>query len=77
MSRVLNGNLIVLKWQNIRMVSNIKQRERESEREREREREQNLVKQFTLHSAGTFQRLSKDVISLEVTVFTKMSILDV
>ena len=75
MSRVLNGNLIVLKWQNIRMVSNIKQRERESERERERE--QNLVKQFTLHSAGTFQRLSKDVISLEVTVFTKMSILDV
>ena len=36
MSRVLNGNLIVLKWQNIRMVSNIKQRERERERERER-----------------------------------------
>ena len=97
MPRVLNGNLIVLKWQNIHVISNIKytaiyiyiyiiyiniylyiyiyiiyiyiyilQ---------------NLVKQVTLHSAEAysepFQRLSKEVISLEVTIFTKKPILDV
>ena len=41
----------------------------------EKEREQNLAKQFTLHSAEG----CKEVISLEVTIFTKtsISILDV
>ena len=46
--RVLNGNLIVLKWQNIHMISNIKWRERE------RETERHLVKQFTLHTVETY-----------------------
>ena len=44
MPRILNGNLIVLKWQNIHVISNIKQREKE----------QNLAKQFTLHSAEAY-----------------------
>ena len=34
MSRVSNVNLIVLKWQNTHMISNIRERERERERER-------------------------------------------
>ena len=60
MFRVSNGNLIVMKWQNVHMISNIcfKQRKREREREKERERdthtEQNLAKQFTLHSAEVY-----------------------
>ena len=51
MSRVSNGNLILLKWQNIHMISNIK------ENEREREREQNLAKPFTLHLAEAYSEL--------------------
>ena len=35
MSRVSNGNLNVLEWQNIHMISNIKEREIERETERE------------------------------------------
>ena len=57
MSRVLNGSLIVLKWQNIHMISNIKWRERERDRDRDRDREKerrNLTKQFTLHSAEVY-----------------------
>ena len=46
MSRISNGNLIVLKWQIIHMISNIK--------EREREREQNLAKQFALYPVETY-----------------------
>ena len=40
-----------------------------------------MAEHFTLHSAeayqNPFQRLSKEVISLEVTSFTKNSIIDV
>ena len=96
MSRVWNGNLIVLKWQNKHIISNIKWREtekekerdkeRESEREREREREKAKLK--TSPSSllyiqqrriqNPFQHVSKEGISsLEVTIFTKISILDV
>ena len=46
MSRTSNGNIFVLKWQNIQMISNIKQRESN--------REQKLAKQFTLHSAEAY-----------------------
>ena len=46
MSRISNGNIFVLKWQNIQMISNIKQRESN--------REQKLAKQFTLDSAETY-----------------------
>ena len=46
MSRISNGNIFVLKWQNIQMISNIKQRESN--------REQKLAKQFTLHSAEAY-----------------------
>ena len=42
MSRVSNGNLIVLEWQNIHMISNIKERERQRETERDRERQREL-----------------------------------
>ena len=38
MFRVSNGNLIVLEWQNIHMISNIKERETERETERDKER---------------------------------------
>ena len=38
MSRVLNGNLIVLKWQNIHIIS---REERERKRRREREKQSN------------------------------------
>ena len=57
MSRVSNGNLIVLKWQNTKYTYDFKHkisRERERERERESEREQKLAKQFTLHSAEAY-----------------------
>ena len=42
MSRVSNGNLIVLEWQNIHMISNIKERETERDRERQRETQREL-----------------------------------
>ena len=60
MPRVSNGNLIVMKWQNIHMISNIcfKQRKREKERETHTQREQNLAKQFTLHSAEGYSEPS-------------------
>ena len=65
MPSISNGNLIVLKWQNIHVILNIKYTayiyiyiyiyiEREREREREREKEQNMTKQFTLHSAAAY-----------------------
>ena len=43
MSRVSNVNLIVLKWQNTHMISNIRARERERERERERQKPDQAV----------------------------------
>ena len=55
MSRVSNGNLIVLKWQNIQMISNMKWKEKERERESERDsKTENLAKQFPLHSAEAY-----------------------
>ena len=48
-ARVLNGNLIVLKWQNIHVISNIKYTATYVQ--------QNLAKQFTF-SRGVFRTLS-------------------
>ena len=51
------------------------------EREREREREQNLAKQFTLHLAEAysepFPTSKHGGYLIGVTIFTKISILDV
>ena len=75
MPSVSNGNLIALKWQNIHVVSNIKYSAIYTYIQ------QNLVKQFTLHSAEAYSEpfpMSKQgVSSLEVIIFTKNSILDV
>ena len=57
------------------MISNIKHKERE--------RERNLAIQFSLLNIqqrriqNSFQYLSKEIISLEVTIFPKIPILDV
>ena len=56
MSRVSNGNIFVMKWQNIHMVSNIKEREREIERERERAKPGQAV--YFTFSRGIFRTLS-------------------
>ena len=45
MSRVSNGNLIVLKWQDIHMISNIKYSDRERERKRKRLRDREREKE--------------------------------
>ena len=54
-------------------------REWEIERERERERERAKPGQavYFTFNRGVFRTLSNEVISLEVTIFTKISILDV
>ena len=70
MSRVSNGNLIVLKWQNIHVISNTKHIYSKSGPSSLR-----YIQEKRIHNP--FQRLSKKVISLEVTIFTKSSILDV
>ena len=72
MPRVSNGNLIVLKQQNIHVISNIKY---------------TAIYIFSKtwpssyiqqkHIQSPFQRLSKEVFSLEVTTVTKKSIIDV
>ena len=58
-----------------------KEREREIEREREREGERERAKPgqavYFTFNRGVFRTLSNEVISLEVTIFTKISILDV
>ena len=84
MPRISNGNLIAMKWQNIHMISNIcfKQRKREKERETHTHRESKTWPSSLLYIQqrgiqNSFQNLSKEVISLEVAIFTKISILDV
>ena len=67
MPRVSNGDLIALKWQNIHVVSNIKYSKKPGQAV--------YIQQRRIQKP--FQRLSKEVISLEVTIFTKNSILDV
>ena len=68
MPRVSNGNLIVLKWQNIHVISYIKYTAIYIS---------SLLYIQQRRIQKPFQRLSKEVISLEVTIFTKNSILDV
>ena len=53
------------------------ERERESEKERERAKPGQAVYIQQRRVQNPFQRLSKEVISLELTIFTKISILDV
>ena len=69
MPRVSNGDLIALKWQNIHVVSNIKYSAKTWP--------SSLLYIQQRRIQKPFQRLSKEVISLEVTIFTKNSILDV
>ena len=52
-------------------------RDRERERERERERAKPGQAVYFTFNRGVFRTLSNEVISLEVTIFTKISILDV
>ena len=51
--------------------------ERESEKERERAKPGQAVYIQQRRVQNPFQHLSKEVISLELTIFTKISILDV
>ena len=71
MSRVSNGNLIKLKWQNIKMMSNIKERGRERE---SKTWLSNLIYIQQRHIKNPFQYLSKEVISLEVTIFIQFEL---
>ena len=60
MSRVSNGNLIVLKQQNIHMISNIKQRKRERQKESKTQSSSLLyIQQRRIQNP--FQHLSKEV----------------
>ena len=74
MPRILNGNLIVLKWQNIHVISNIKYT---AIYIYSKTWPSSLLYIQQRRIQNPFQRLSKEVISLEVTIFTKNSILDV
>ena len=82
MPRVSNGNLILLKWQNIHVISNIKytgiyiyihiyiyiySKTWAS----------SLIHIQHRLIQNSFQGLSKEVISLKLTIFTKIPILDV
>ena len=72
MPRVSNENLIVLKWQNIYVVSNIKYTTIYSKTWPD-----SLLYIRQRRIQNPFQRLSKKAISLEVTIFTENFILDV
>ena len=74
MPRVSNGNLIVLKWQNIHVISNIKYT---AIYIFSKTSPSSLLYMQQKRIQNPFQRLSKKVISLEVTVLSKSSILDV
>ena len=63
MPRISNGDLIALKWQNIHVVSNIKHSAKTWQ--------SSLLYIQQRRIQSPFQRLSKEVISLEVTIFTK------
>ena len=63
MPRISNVDLIALKWQDIHVVSNIKYSEKTWP--------SSLIYIQWRRIQKPFQRLSKDVISLEVTIFTK------
>ena len=74
MPRIPNENLIVLKWQNIHVISNIKYT---AIYIYSKTWPSSLLYIQQRRIQNPFQRLSKEVISLEVTIFTKNSILDV
>ena len=63
---VLNGNLIVLKWPNIHVISNLKYTAIYT---KTRPSSLLYIKQRLIQSP--FKRLSKDITSLEVTIFIK------
>ena len=72
MPRIPNENLIVLKWQNIHVISNIKYTARYS-----KTWPSSLLYVQQRRIQNPAQRLGKRIISLEVTIFTKSSVLDV
>ena len=72
MLSVLNGNLIVLKWQSIHVISNLKYTAIYT-----KTCPSSLLYIQQRHIQNPFKRLSKVITSLEVTIFTETSILDV
>ena len=63
---VLNGNLIVLKWPNIHVISNLKYTAIYT-----KTRPSSLLYIMQRLIQNPFKRLSKDITSLEVTIFIK------
>ena len=72
MFSVLNGNLIVLIWQNIHATSNLKYTAIYT-----KTRPSSLLYIQQRRIQNPFKRLSKKITSLEVTIFTESSILNV
>ena len=72
MFNVLNGNLIVLIWQNIHATSNLKYTAIYT-----KTRPSSLLYIQQRRIQNPFKRLSKKITSLEVTIFTESSILNV
>ena len=72
MPRFSEGNLIILKWQNTHVILDMKYTAIYS-----KTWPSSLLYIQQRRIQNPFQRLSKEVMSLEVTIFTKIFILDV